>query len=112
MHSQQKLQRTLLTQVLPNYEWVGNYLCGTSTRRMRQHAALACNRLWYNSEGETPLVCAVRALQGKYGLQLNHVSQFRFCETLRVRNPSDQGWHDETLHVFNLDFDGSFAPTN
>jgi len=62
--------------------------------------------------GETILSCAVRELSEEAGLDVANSRELQSAGSVRISRSSELGWHDETLHVFNLRLPDDFRPVN
>jgi 8-oxo-dGTP pyrophosphatase MutT (NUDIX family) len=62
--------------------------------------------------GETLLQCAVRELQEEAGIFDVPAGALYAGYSLRTSRMEPEGWHDEMLHVFNLNLPNDFVPAN
>ena len=74
--------------------------------------------LWDNmtagglSAGESLESCAVRELWEEAGLQGVIPGQLQAAGRIRISRITPSGWHDEMLHVYNLQLPFEFVPSN
>jgi 8-oxo-dGTP pyrophosphatase MutT (NUDIX family) len=64
------------------------------------------------SAGETALATAVRELQEEAGLHISQPSQLAWAGAIRIQRQVPEGWHDETLLVYNLMLSEHVRPQN
>lgn len=62
--------------------------------------------------GETLASCARRELWEEAGYRLQAPQQLLAAGRVRISRATPTGWHDETLHVFNLVLPTDFMPCN
>jgi ADP-ribose pyrophosphatase YjhB (NUDIX family) len=62
--------------------------------------------------GETALATAMRELEEEAGLHITDPQQLSWAGATRLQRQAEQGWHDETLLVYNLLLSDDFTPQN
>lgn len=74
--------------------------------------------LWDNftagglAASESLAQCAARELWEEAGFKLQHSSLLDDVGPVRISRPTPSGWHDEVLHVYNLQLPLGFVPCN
>lgn len=62
--------------------------------------------------GEMALATAIRELQEEAGLKILQAKQLIWAGAIRIQRQTPEGWHDETLLVYNLMLSEEFLPQN
>lgn len=62
--------------------------------------------------GETAVAAAMRELEEEAGVHITDPQQLNWAGSIRLQRPAPQGWHDETLMVYNLLVSEDFVPHN